>query len=72
MRGRFHRCKSQPVKAGVAQDTCACADTSGPGSSQSAPALAALRRPNLEGAIVGKALYEGTTPLAELRAAAAG
>lgn len=35
-------------------------------------ALAALRRPNLEGAIVGKALYEGTTTLAELRAAAAG
>ena len=33
-------------------------------------ALVALRRPNLEGAIIGKALYEGATTLAELRAAA--
>ena len=33
-------------------------------------ALAALRRPNLLGAIVGKALYDGKTTLAELLAAA--
>ena len=33
-------------------------------------ALAALRRANLEGAIVGKALYEGTATLAALLDAA--
>lgn len=32
-------------------------------------ALAALQRPNLEGAIIGRALYENTTTLAELKAA---
>ena len=35
-------------------------------------ALASLHRPNLEGAIVGKALYEGAATLPELVAAAAG
>jgi len=42
----------------------------GVASAKDIRSLAALSRPNLEGAIVGKALYEGSTTMAELLAAA--
>ena len=50
--------------------SCAIVASGGVSSVDNVRALAALRRPNLVGAIVGKALYEGRVTVAELQAAA--
>ena len=52
--------------------SCAIVASGGVSSVENVRALAALRRPNLVGAIVGKALYEGRVTVAELQAAADG
>ncbi|MGI6496137.1 MAG: 1-(5-phosphoribosyl)-5-[(5-phosphoribosylamino)methylideneamino]imidazole-4-carboxamide isomerase [Kiritimatiellia bacterium] len=48
--------------------SCQVIASGGVGSAADVQALAALGRPNLRGAIVGKALYDGRTTLAELLA----
>lgn len=49
--------------------TCRVIASGGVSAPRDAAALAALGMPNLEGAIVGKALYDGRTTFAELAAA---
>ncbi len=51
---------------------CQVVASGGVSSADDVRALVALGRPNLTGAIVGKALYEGRVRLADLRAAARG
>jgi phosphoribosylformimino-5-aminoimidazole carboxamide ribotide isomerase len=53
-----------------AAPACAVVASGGISGPDDIRGLLALRRPNLVGAIVGKALYEGATTLAELQAAA--
>ncbi len=50
--------------------SCAIVASGGVSSADHVRALAALRRSNLAGAIVGKALYEGRVAVAELQSAA--
>jgi phosphoribosylformimino-5-aminoimidazole carboxamide ribotide isomerase len=50
--------------------SCGIVASGGVSSVENVRALVALGRPNLVGAIVGKALYEGRVTVAEMQAAA--